>query len=373
MRFRVFMQQESYKNVLVLVGGMHIATHHGVAKAARDFGWYLDLGYIEGSRLPDKFRGDGILCALTDDPKMEQLVRNTDVSVVDISMNRTDIKLPRVVADNPNIGKTAAEHLQQYGHQNYAWFSFERDAVSLSRLQGFEDGLGQPVIRLDGAFSRNTTRMARKLKALPKPCAIFARRDSDAAWLLSLCIEEGYDVPGEIAVLGVDNNSLICEYLQVPLSSVNHNLELLGYEAAQLLNQMMNGRKPPSSVQLIPPQGVTTRASTDSFAVMDEVVRQALMFMKDQLSLSLGTQEIADEIGLNKRALEIRFKEAIGQTVHEKMVEFRLVEAERLLRMTTDSVEDISAQCGFCHAQHLSRLFKARFGQPPLRYRKSII
>ncbi|QBG47008.1 helix-turn-helix domain-containing protein [Verrucomicrobia bacterium S94] len=304
---------------------------------------------------------------------MEQLVKESRVPVVDISMNRTDLKLPRVVADNRGIGQTAAEHLLKYGHRNFAWFSFERDAVSLARLEGFQEKLNEPVIRLDGVFARNRVRMAEKLKELPRPCAVFARRDSDAAWLLSLCIEEGYDVPGEIAVLGVDNNPLICEYLQIPLSSVNHNLELLGYEAAQLLNQLMDGKHPPKTTRMIPPQGVTTRASTDSFAVIDEQIRDALIYMKSNLSRSIGTEQIADYVGLTRRVLEIRFRTLVRQTVHEKMVEFKLSAAEHLLRTSGDTVEDISAQCGFCHAQHLSRLFKARYGLPPLKYRKSMM
>ncbi|MDZ8120542.1 AraC family transcriptional regulator [Pontiella agarivorans] len=364
--------KNNVKTILVLVDGMHSATHLGVARAAHDFGWYLDWGYIEGSGVPDRFCGDGVLCALTNDPEMERFVRCSEVPVVDISINRSEVKLPRVVADHPAIGKIAAEHLLEFGHRNFAWFSFERDAVSRARLEGFQKKLNKPVIRLDGEFARNRGRMAEKLKALPKPCAVFARRDSDAAWLLSLCREEGCDVPGEIAVLGVDNNPLICEYLQVPLSSVNHDLERLGYEAARLLDELINGKEPPKSTRLIRPQGVTVRASTNSFAVLDEPVRDALIYMKNHLSRSLGTMEVADCVGLTRRMLEIRFRAATGKTVHQKMIELRLSAAEQLLRSSALTVEDISAQCGFCHAQHLSRLFKFRYGLPPLKYRKSL-
>lgn len=356
------------KKVLLLISSLNAATHRDIAKAANEFGWFLDLSFIEGGQLPPRWSGDGILCSLTAHPGMEKFVRKTALPVVDISIWKSNLNLPRVVADNEKIGRTAAEHLLEQEHRHFAWFSRTDDPVASVRFGGFQKRVASEVIKLSGDWNA----VANQLKQLSRPCGIFAKTDVDAAWIMSLCLKEGYRVPEDFAIVGVDNNPLICDFLQVPLTSVNHDLEQLGYQAACLLNRLMQGEKPPNEITLIPPHGVTPRASTDSFAVQDDAVRAAMIFMKERLGRSIGTQEIAKAVGLSRRALELRFKEAVGVTVHEQLMELRLNRAEHLLRTSTDSAETIAALTGFCHAQHLSRLFKKRFGEPPLRYRKTL-
>jgi LacI family transcriptional regulator len=358
------------RSVLLLISGLNATTHRGVALAAREFGWHLDLSFMASSRLPRNWRGDGILCALTDHPEMIAYIQASTLPMVDISMQHPEIVRPRVVADNRAIGQTAAQHLLDYEYPHFAWFALQSDPVGEARFQGFQAAISSRVHRLDGPDSDDRKRITHRLKRLPRPCAIFAKTDVDAAWIMSVCLEAGYNVPDDIAIIGVDNNPLICEFLQVPLTSVNHNLEKLGYQSAKLLHQLMNGEPAPTETLLIPPQGVTPRASTDGFAVQDPLVRSALIFMKSHLGKAIGIREIAESVGASRRTLEVRFQQCIGTTVHHKLMELRLIQAERLLRTTSDSSETIAARAGFCHAQHLSRLFKQRYGEPPLRYRK---
>ncbi|WOO40568.1 substrate-binding domain-containing protein [Rubellicoccus peritrichatus] len=328
------------------------------------------MSFIEEARPPEDWHGDGILCALLDNPSIEQLVLKAKQPVVDISMSRIDIHLPRVVADNRQIGREAAQHLLQHNHEHFAWFCFRTDPVGKSRLAGFEEAIGHSVHNLTSRRSNLRQAVVNKLRKLSRPCAIFAKTDVDAAWILNVCIEEGFRIPDDFAIIGVDNNPLICDFLPAPLSSVNHDLEQLGYQAACLLQRLISGEDAPTEAIMIKPNGVTPRASTDSFAVSDDIVRNALIYMKERLHQAVGVSEIADAIGVSRRTLELHMSEVLDQSVHQKLMDLRLNQAERLLRYTSDTAEHIAAFTGFCHAQHLSKVFKKRFGEPPLRYRK---
>jgi hypothetical protein len=125
--------------------------------------------------------------------------------------------------------------------------------------------------------------MARELERLPKPLAVFAFNDYDAAWLVDTCVFHKISVPDEVAILGVDNNEMVCVCLPVPLSSIQHDLERIGYEAAALLDRMLEGEAPPESPLLIPPKGIITRRSTDYSAVNNPQLRQALLFIREHL------------------------------------------------------------------------------------------
>ncbi|HKL22995.1 MAG TPA: helix-turn-helix domain-containing protein, partial [Tichowtungia sp.] len=213
--------------------------------------------------------------------------------------------------------------------------------------------------------------MKKWLSELEKPAALFAYNDSDAAWLMTNCLEAGYRVPKDFAILGVDNNPLICEHLPVSLSSINHDHERIGYEGALLLNQIMAGKKPVNSIVTIEPAGVTLRASSDALATGDPLVRKAVSCLQEHLRERLSIPDVAAALGISRRTLEMRFENALGCSPHSKLVELRLLRAETLLTDGRKPVEEIAALCGFCHGPHLSRVFKQTYGMPPLAYRKT--
>lgn len=366
------MQGASHK-VLMLLGSYDQAMHSGIARAARELSWHLDVSLLKTFRLPERWQGDGIICALNNNPKLAEFVQKADLPKVDLSIWRSDLPMPRVVADNAAIGEAAAKHLQQYSHQHFVWFALQRNPVGEARFQGFckqLDGTKARIERLDGRGASDRSRLRLKVINLPKPCAVFCLSDDDASWLLNVCLDAGLRVPDEVAILGVDNNALICENQPIPLSSVNHDLERIGYEGAHLLQSLLLGQAPATVRQQIKPNGVTTRESTDAFAVTNLLVREALIFLKKNLRQSLGTDVIAQTLGVSRRTLEQHFREHLGCGVHAKRMELRLTLASNLLTQTRLKVEDIAAQCGFCHSPHFSRAFSTRFGHPPNAYRQ---
>jgi LacI family transcriptional regulator len=361
------------KKVLMLLNNYDTATHRGIARASKELGWNLNAGILASFNLPKNWKGDGIICALGDSKQMVEFVTKAHVSTVDLSLAKKDIEYPRVTADHLCIGKAAAEHFCIFGHSNFAWFSNKKSTSAELRLQGFEDELlkqGKTApSTISGKKAQDEVAVLHWLRTLKRPCAIFAFNDLNAAFLMNLCLDNGYDIPKDFAILGVDNNPLICEHLMVPLSSINHDHERVGYEGAYMLDEIMKGHPLEEMIRLIEPTGVTLRDSTDMYAASDPIVHEAIEYMLIHLREPIGTPEISDILGISRRNLEMRFQDTLRCSVHRKLIEIRLKAAEHMLVTTDRKVEDIAALTGFCHAPHLSHVFKKAFGLPPRNYR----
>jgi LacI family transcriptional regulator len=363
------------KKILMLLGTYDPVTHRGIARAARDLGWHLNVSMLDSFQLPSRWDGDGIICSLTDNSKLVRFVVDSGLPAVDLSAWRTDVPMPRVSANNARIGRMAAEHFLAFGHHTFGWFCHRPNPVANARLHGFRRELRRrgrnPPAVCTGRKTQQHHTVKKWLDRIDKPAALFAYNDSDAAWLLSTCLEAGFRVPEDFAILGVDNNPLICEHLPVPLSSINHDHERIGYEGARLLDRIMAGEPRPPEFTTVDPTGITLRASSDALATRDPLVLQAMEVMQEQLRRPRSVAEIARALGVSRRTLETRFQAELGCSPHAKRMELRLARAARWLTDSDLPVEDIAAQCGFSHAPHLCRLFKQHYLTTPLAYRKT--
>lgn len=363
------------KKILMLLCNYDPETHRGIARAAQKLGWHLNISMLNSFQTPTHWRGDGIICSLNDNKTLEHFVVKSGLPCVDLSGWRTDLNLPRVSADNQIIGELAVEHFCAFGHRTFGWFCHQQNPVAKARFQSYQAELLRrqlpPPSQLVGTRTKNTKEIETWLAEMEKPAALFAYNDNDAAWLLSSCLELGYRIPHDFAILGVDNNPLICELQPVPLSSINHNHERIGYEGAMMLNKIMLGQEPIRQIIKIKPNGITPRESTDAIAAQDPAVRKTISILKQNLSKPIGAPEIAEELGVSRRNLELRFKQALDTSIHKKLIELRLARARKLLTETEFPIEDIAAQTGFCNSPHLCRSFKLRYGLPPLTFRKN--
>jgi LacI family transcriptional regulator len=342
--------------------------------AARRYNWHLDTNVLTPLNMINHWRGDGILSSLTDNPRTTNFVRkNGATPCVDLSTWRKDIKLPRVAADNEAIGRMAARHFLAYEHRNFAWYASSPTPFGEARFKAFSQALkkaGKAAIRIDGPGSLNYTTMAERLQNLPRPCALFAVNDADAAWLAGLCLEEGFQVPLDFSILGVDNNPMVCEVQSVALSSIDRDTEGVVREGARLLQAAMDGQPPPVETTFIQPKGVIIRASSDTFVISDDIVRRAMRYLTNHLADKTGTPEVAAEFGISRSLLNQRFQQATHSTLHQTLMKMRLNKAAELLAYTQWNLDRIAAETGFTHASHLSNSFKRHFGQSPLTYRK---
>jgi LacI family transcriptional regulator len=300
-----------------------------------------------------------------------------------MGLYRSEIPLPRVAGDHVRMGVLAAEHFAERGFRHVAWFSTARSPIQALRTEGFArgcaaQGLDAPCRWLweevaDGSpddWQGMRRWLGRLLRRAPKPLAVFAYNDYDASNVEDACRAAGVAVPEEVAILGVDDNELICLNQPVPLSSIRHDLVGVGYRGAALLDALIDGAPPPASPILIQPTDVVLRQSTDQTAITVPAVRDAMRFVKDNLSRSFGVEEVAAAAGVSRSTLDRLFVQHLDRSMHEEILRARLAAAKRLLTRTDLVLAEIARQTGFCHAQYLNNVFRKKEGLTPRSYRE---
>lgn len=348
----------------------------GIARLANERGWHL---WIENRRTPPSgWSGDGVLVMLRHDPALERFVRGAvrrGVPVVDMIEECPEVPLPRVTGDNEAIGRLAAEHFAERDFIHAATFSLNRTHVHDIRFGGFrsawhgETPLEWSWAEAAGGDTSNWAKMnawlESRLRRAPKPLAVFAWNDYEATHVLNACRVLGIKVPADVAVLGVDDNRLICEHQHVPLSSIRHDHESISYAAAAMLERLMQGRAPETDRLLVRPDGITVRTSTDVFAVNDPSLRPAVDFIDSNLSHPLGARDVAEALGISRIRLDRMFAEKAGRSVGAEISRRRIAAAKRMLASPGATVADVAAACGFCHASFFIKSFRRATGSTP--------
>ncbi len=369
------------RSVLLVLGNYHYRTHRGVARYAREHRWHLFAEPAATSQIPVGWMGDGILTALNYRQGLVDFVLAAESPVVDVSLVRAEIRLPRVLGDNAAIGRLAAEHFLERQFRHYAWFALFDDPVSAERRQGFSARLAAAGYRpREFVWERARGRrkdtwaarrqwLTRSLHRLPQPLAVFTYNDHVAANVIDACLDAGLRVPEEVAVVGVDNDDLVCECLSVPLSSVHHDLERLGYEGAALLDRLMDGKPAPPQPIRIPPKGVVTRKSSEVIAVEHAEVARALRFIRERHPGPLAVSDVVAATRLSRRGLEKAFRGHLGRSINDEIRRVRLGHARELLAQTDQRILAVSAATGFSRPQYFCTVFHRATGKSPRRYR----
>jgi LacI family transcriptional regulator len=373
------------KSVLLALTDTHHGFYIGAARYAREHGWHLVTDMIYTASLPHGWQGDGILSFIGNRNDLAEFILANPAPAVEISLVRADIDLPRVEADNHLIGRLAAGHFVERGFRHFLWVPFQNDVPNRERRDGFHQGLSEagasmwelptrhweigPNGSQDWAARRRI--VSEELARLPKPLAVFCYNDCVAADIIAACDQAGIVVPDQVAVLGVDNDAMLCESINTPLSSVRHDLEGLAYEAAALLDHLMDGGQPPAELKRVPPKGIAARRSTDILAVGDLKVARALRFIWDQFATSaLSVDDVAAAVGVNRRVLEKAFRRELGRGVNQELASTRLRAVAQRLTSSEDSVTDIAVKTGYTRPNHLFRTFREHFGMSPRQYRE---
>jgi LacI family transcriptional regulator len=364
--------------LLALTSSHHHGVFRGIARYAREHHWHLVADMIYTAKIPLGWRGDGIISYIGYRNDLAKFILASGLPAVEISQMRSDINLPRVEGDSEMIGRLAAEHFLERGFRNFAWASMLDDILSAERCRGFTNRLakeGFTCRRLPSAdttldWSSRRKLLIQQLKLMPKPLAVFCFNDCVAADIIDACNNAGLLVPEAVAVLGIDNDTLICEGSAVPLSSVCHDLEGMAYQAAALLDRLMAGRKPPKHVLRVPPTGLITRRSTDILAVENLQVARALRFIHDHYANPLlGVDDVVAATNHARRQLERAFQQELKRTINDEIVRVRLGKVKELLVNSEMKVVTISAACGFTSPGHLFRTFRKFTATSPKKYR----
>ena len=384
------------RQVLLLLGVYRLAHHHGIARYAREAGWALDSLYIHG-RIPTWWSGDGMITLVTTPRDYAALQVLPRVPLVDLSkgwisnvmtpaQRRAGRDRPRVLYDNVAIGRLAAEHFLERGFRHIALFNYGNFWMESERIPSFRQtiqaaGAHYHEIPYYTHFSMVQPSPAEKekaasqwlvetIRALPKPTGIFIAADDVYDTVLRACTTAKISVPEEVAVLGCENDPLTCEFAPVPLSSVDPDIERQGYEAAKLLDRLMDGKPPPREPIIIPPRGVVTRQSTDILAVPHVPTARALRFIGEHHSEPIRLPDIARAAGMSRRGLEYAFRQHLHRSVTEEITRRRVEHAKELLLTTDMKALEVAEQTGFSGLMYFSRVFKKAVGVGPREFRR---
>jgi len=351
----------------------------GVASFARPARpWLLDRVPPEGlgRRSAGLRQCEGIITHIHH-PSILDALAGLACPVVCVSNLIPEDPFPSVTTDDAAIGGTAFEHLASHGHRSFAFVGLGRLMFSQQRRDGFVHTASRAGVTVDcreipaGWLKRSPRadaptmrRFAGWLRGLPRPTGLFACNDA-VAWLVSeVCRRSWIEVPLEIAVLGVDNDDLLCRLAYPPLSSVIVPSERVGYLAAQQLDDAMTTGRPIVSTRL-PPTGVATRQSSAFYAVDDADVAAALAHIRDHATQGLTVGELLREVPIGRRSLERRFRALLGRTPLDEIQRVRVDAARQMLVQTTLPIEEVAVRCGFGRANYMSRLLVRFTGQTP--------
>jgi LacI family transcriptional regulator, galactose operon repressor len=374
------------RTILLALTSTHHGFYRGAARYAAEHDWHVVADMIYDATIPVGWRGDGILSFVGHWEDLAKYVISAGVPVVEISSVRKDLGIPCVMEDNEAIGRLGAEHLLERNFKNFVWAPFCDDAVNEERFRGFAASVragGFDCVRLLPVNTRRSTRLSRHvnwtlrrrwvihtIRSLRYPLGVFCYNDCVAADIVDACIEAEIQIPDQVAVLGVDNDPVICDCVQVPLSSVRHDLEGMAYEAAALLDRLINGESPPEIPRRISPKGVVTRKSTEVLAVEDPRVGAALRFIQGNFSGgNLSVDDVVAHCGIPRRSLERAFRLELQRTILHEILRVRLNHAQKLLETTSLSVTDIAARSGFVSLNHFFRVFHGITGLTPRAFR----
>jgi LacI family transcriptional regulator len=326
--------------------------------------------------------GDGVLAALNTAEEAEHAAAMS-IPVVNISSTLAESPSPRSMVDNAAVGRIAAEHLLTRGLQHFAFYGLREVEYSKRRWMGFHQRLAQndfepqkhlatPTFGFIGkVWIKQHEELVAWLESLPKPVGVFAVSDYRARHVLDACEQAGIPSPQQVAVLGVDNEQVICDHVVPRLSSVARNDTLEGYRAAELLHSCLRGDAPADADEPVPPLEVVSRESTAAFAVADTRLKQALEYLLDNVTDPITVEELAEHVDVSRRWLEYAFRDALGETPYQYLQRQRLLLAKRLLTEEPEAkVYRIAQRTGFSSVKQLSAAFQRAFGVTPGDYRK---
>jgi LacI family transcriptional regulator len=365
----------------------------GVVRYARLHGpwaFYITPGDLRQvlPRMED-WGGTGIIARI-ETPQVAKAVLSSGLPIIALDLRYEQLasdtplsQLSEVCPDSHKAGRLAAEHLLERGFRHFAFIGVWGDLPwAVQRGEGFAERLGEaglschafPLSRASQTrrWGREQASLGSWLRELPRPLGVLACDDDRGRQVLEACRGAGLQVPEDIAVVGVDNDELLCELSDPPLSSVALSTEKAGYEAASLLDGLMSGRITEPRRILVEPTHVVTRRSSDVLAMDDRQVARALRFIQDNTVRPIGVADVVRHVGGSRRALELRFQQALGHSVNRDIQQARLERAKRLLAETDLSVARVAEASGFGSANYLIRLFHRRCGLSPAAYRQRL-
>jgi LacI family transcriptional regulator len=327
--------------------------------------------------------GDGVLVPLRTKAQL-RIAQSLSVPVVNLAGALPPCEAPRVMVDQEAIGQLAAEHFLERGFRRAAYFGQQGTWYSQQRQRGFVECVRKAggecsVLEAPRSFDaghpwlRWMKPLMKWLKTLKPPVGLLAVHDYRARMVLDACMRLKLHVPRDVAIIGVDNDPVACEFSEVTLSSVARNYWQEGYEAAALLDRLMAGKRPPEHDILIPPKGVVARRSTETEAIENPHVAAAARIIREHLGEPFGVEILDNRIAVSRRYLYYHFQRCLGCTPYQYINRARIERAKKLLADPGKlKLYRIAKECGFSDTRRLRLVFRRLTGMRLGEYRRSL-
>jgi len=361
----------------------------GVSRYVHSHGsWRLYIEESPADKIPSlaAWSGDGLIVDL-DDSRVVQALGHFKVPIVGIGCVEKGVLgklgISTVRTDDEMIGAWAAEHLLEKGLENFAycgarcraldkWSEVRRDSFC-GRIAdaGFKCSIFSGRSYAARNWDLMQAELVRWLAKLARPVGVMTCNDSRGRHVLEACRALGFSVPEDVAVIGVDNDELMCELAEPPLSSIAQGTEQIGFEAAKLLGRLLDRRNRKASHIVVEPVCLVARQSTDLVAIKDELVSAAEQFIREHGCELIGVDDVVNYCGVSRSTVENRFKDCLGRTVHDEIQRVRLNNAKRLLTMSNLPLHVIAERSGYRSAHYMSAVFRREFDKTPGEFRRT--
>lgn len=389
-----------YKVAFVVpgLGSNSRALLKGISRYSRIYtSWHLRISCDKLERVLPKLRQvgiDGAFVAFTSGKDVSEVIE-TGLPTIALQCRNIPKVIPYVTANSYAGGRMAAEHLLERGFKNFAYYSLNSLFWSRQRMESFcqrvsEAGYTTSVYKLNlyrkptqqgmvgythdwqgRTWMKELDDMVRWLRSLPKPVGLMACDDGIAYDIIEAADEAGIHIPEEMAVIGMYNDETICSVANPTLSSIAVDLEQAGFNAAQLLDAMITGREKMAGQCIrVEPTHVVARQSTDTLAINDRDVAQALHFIREHFSSPIQVQDVVQVTTASRRSLEIRFREFLKRSIMDEIMRVRIEHIAIMLIETEMSMESIATTSAFESTSHMIQVFKQHKGMTPLAFRK---
>lgn len=358
----------------------------GIAEYIRQIShWsvYYEASHIQ-TVLPKwlkNWRGDGIIARIRNRTLARQFAEMR-LPVVDLLGDILDTGIPLVQVDNRAISELAASHLIEHGFRSFAFCGVRSPLWSTQRCEVFRKCIADAgyvchVHHLPSIFSKawvtedeERERLTQWVRDLHKPIGIMATNDWAGQKILEACRRIGAIVPEEVAVIGVDNDEAVCEISDPMLSSIIPRHDRVGFHAAELLDQLMQGKSPPSEPLTVGLPSIVVRRSTDVQTIADRDIVEAMRFIREHGCGDIRVEDIAAHVALSYSTLKRRFQRVLCRSIHDEITRVRIARGCELLTETEMTLGQIAQVTGFRHQEYFGVVFKSQMGMTPGQYRE---
>lgn len=333
----------------------------GVVRWAKDWGADAVIGQFEQTDEVELFAQNGIVALAQDFKKRFR-------------------SIPNITADYIGTGRMAARFFLERGFRHFGFFGFNDVCWSDERCEGFRreveaHGFGESCYtyrlqEIDQNWFYEKDNLSEWLRQVPKPIGIMACDDNQGINLIEACHAIGIKVPGEVSVIGVDNDEMLCSLGSTSLSSVHMNIQESGSRAAELIERMIADPDMPLEDVAMTPVKVIERMSTAAYATDDQQIEKAILFIHRSIHKKIFVKDVMQEVALSRRLLEIRFKQVTGKTLHQYISDLKLKRFSEMLLDSDEPVVNLALSLGETDTKTISRQFRQRYGLPPDEWRK---